>query len=417
MMLSNKAIRGLYSVFSTALIALFALGCLSAEQGDNLRSVQALEGMGVEACPEGYNIIEGTEGDDVIEGTNKPDCIVAYGGDDVIMAGNGCDIVYAGAGNDWIDTGNGNDVVYAGEGDDVIVMGNGDDEAYGGEGNDVIEGGNGSDDLSGDDGHDVIVGGKGSDAEDGGAGFDSCEGEGCDDDGSGAGACAVDADCDGGWCILPGGLCVPPDGRDSNGVNICNGADDDLDGAVDEDYFPETTSCEVGGCLANGAMQCVDGVEVDSCLTDPVCYAETDCSDGSDNDGDGDADCDDADCAEAPECQVAEVAVGDPCETDADCSAIGPNAACITESGYGFVDGYCTAVCFEESCCPEGTILVDVLCAVPCTSEGTCEDDRLTCHQWAPGMEFCLSACYDCSDCDSNNCQYFPRKPYGLCGG
>jgi hypothetical protein len=454
MTLSDKAVGRLYCLFSVALLSLFAIGCLSAEVGDEARIVQALEDMGVEACPRGYHVIEGTEGDDVIQGTRWRDCIVAYGGNDVINSLQGSDIVIAGAGDDVIDTGNGRDQVFGGEGDDIINLGNGRDgdvhggpgndvidagngsdsriygdegddiirvgngrdRAYGGEGNDLIEGGRGSDRLWGGPGHDVIIGGCGWDRERGEEGYDACKSRECEV--RKADGCEVDADCaDGYWCILPGGLCVPPDGRDANGVNICNGVDDDFDGAVDEDYFPESTTCEVGGCLAVGAMQCVDGVETDTCLTDPVCIAETACDDAADNDGDGDADCDDDDCAEAPNCQIPEGDYGDACEADADCGAVGDGAYCATESEWGYVDGYCTKQCSGGLCCPAGTVLYNSTCVLTCNADRTCDNDRLTCHQMS-GMttRACFALCYDDSDCESGDCVFFPRKSYGLCG-
>ncbi len=100
MRLSRPAAIRLIFIFSTALFSLLALGCLAAEVGDEAKIVQALEDMGVDSCPVGYNVIEGTEGDDVIEGTCKRDCIVAYGGNDIIRAGNGNDIVLAGPGDE-----------------------------------------------------------------------------------------------------------------------------------------------------------------------------------------------------------------------------------------------------------------------------------------------------------------------------
>jgi hypothetical protein len=226
--------------------------------------------------------------------------------------------------------------------------------------------------------------------------------------------CADDGGCAGGyWCVLPGGLCVPPDGRDANGVNICNGLDDDLDGAVDEDYFPESTVCEVNGCLAVGATQCVDGVEIDTCLTDPVCTAETACTDLADNDGDGSVDCDDADCVEAPECLVS---FGDPCQSDAECEALGDGAYCASEPVWGYVDGYCTKVCpAGTNCCPEGMVFHEGICKLPCNAAGGCDDDRMTCHPISKTVQACLPYCYDNSECDSGFCAFFPRLDYGRC--
>jgi cysteine-rich repeat protein len=64
----------------------------------------------------------------------------------------------------------------------------------------------------------------------------------------------------------------------------CDGQDDDCDGEIDEDHLPTPTACGVGACEAEGALFCEGGVEVDSCTpwapTAEVC-------DGEDNDCDG----------------------------------------------------------------------------------------------------------------------------------
>jgi hypothetical protein len=73
--------------------------------------------------------------------------------------------------------------------------------------------------------------------------------------------------------------------------SLCNGLDDDCDGATDEDFVPTPTTCGVGACSGNtGLLTCVGGAEEDSCdplagaaLNDPTC-------DGVDDDCDGVAD-------------------------------------------------------------------------------------------------------------------------------
>ena len=44
----------------------------------------------------------------------------------------------------------------------------------------------------------------------------------------------------------------------SDGI-ICNGIDNDCDGAVDEDYTPSSTTCGIGECAADGETFCEDG--------------------------------------------------------------------------------------------------------------------------------------------------------------
>jgi len=65
---------------------------------------------------------------------------------------------------------------------------------------------------------------------------------------------------------------------------ICNGVDDDCDGLIDEGYVPAVTFCGIGICSANGLMQCISGIEVDSCVAG---NPETEVCDGLDNNCDG----------------------------------------------------------------------------------------------------------------------------------
>jgi hypothetical protein len=88
----------------------------------------------------------------------------------------------------------------------------------------------------------------------------------------------------------------PPSGISET---ICNGDDDDCDGAVDEDYVDSPTTCGVGACAGNtGQLTCDAGSEVDSC--DPFGGAVPEiCDDGIDND------CDDlTDSADTVDCPV-----------------------------------------------------------------------------------------------------------------
>jgi hypothetical protein len=70
---------------------------------------------------------------------------------------------------------------------------------------------------------------------------------------------------------------------------VCNGADDDCDGAVDEDYLPDTTCFRVGACAAgNVASRCQAGV-VTACQTGIAAASDATC-DGVDDDCSGAAD-------------------------------------------------------------------------------------------------------------------------------
>jgi hypothetical protein len=68
--------------------------------------------------------------------------------------------------------------------------------------------------------------------------------------------------------------------------STCNGIDDDCNGEVDEDYAPEATSCGVGACAATGVTSCVEGAVEDSC-TEGTPAADDSVCNGIDDDCDG----------------------------------------------------------------------------------------------------------------------------------
>jgi hypothetical protein len=66
----------------------------------------------------------------------------------------------------------------------------------------------------------------------------------------------------------------------------CDGVDNDCDGATDEDYVPAPTACGLGECSGNtGELLCESGSHVDTC--DPFLGATEEICDGLDNDCDG----------------------------------------------------------------------------------------------------------------------------------
>jgi hypothetical protein len=116
----------------------------------------------------------------------------------------------------------------------------------------------------------------------------------------GVGACASTGATE---CVAGtvGDTCLP--GTPAPDDASCDAVDDDCDGRSDEAYAPLTTFCEVGGCLAQGATACSEGVEQDQCLLFPTCIAEIACDDELDNDGDAFADCADVDCDGEEHCR------------------------------------------------------------------------------------------------------------------
>ncbi|MGM0577276.1 MAG: MopE-related protein, partial [Myxococcota bacterium] len=68
--------------------------------------------------------------------------------------------------------------------------------------------------------------------------------------------------------------------------DACNGVDDDCDGATDEDFESEDLFCGEGACQALGETACVDGEVVDACEPGEPATADATC-DGVDDDCDG----------------------------------------------------------------------------------------------------------------------------------
>ncbi|MEZ4265840.1 MAG: MopE-related protein [Myxococcota bacterium] len=80
--------------------------------------------------------------------------------------------------------------------------------------------------------------------------------------------------------------CEPGVGRpDAN----CDGADNDCDGSIDEDFVGEKTSCGEGACHARGVTYCADGAIYDSCVPAGPSRPDSNCN-GIDDDCDGDTD-------------------------------------------------------------------------------------------------------------------------------
>jgi YD repeat-containing protein len=71
---------------------------------------------------------------------------------------------------------------------------------------------------------------------------------------------------------------------------LCNGVDDDCDGAADEDYLATGTRCGVGACARGGQLLCIAGALSDTCVSAPPLASQDEVCDGVDEDCDGVAD-------------------------------------------------------------------------------------------------------------------------------
>jgi len=102
----------------------------------------------------------------------------------------------------------------------------------------------------------------------------------------GVGACAATGQTtctDVGGAQVIGDTCV----AGTPSAEVCDGLDNDCDGAVDDGIGATPTQCGVGACAATGELACVGGQMVDSCVAgNPI--AEV--CDGLDNDCDGTVD-------------------------------------------------------------------------------------------------------------------------------
>ncbi|MCC7380467.1 MAG: hypothetical protein IT384_01455, partial [Deltaproteobacteria bacterium] len=286
----------------------------------------------------GTDTLYGGSGDDYFEGDSGADAVYGGTGDDVAFGEGDDDHIEGCFGADYLIGSGGSDTIHGGAEDDFLAGGSGRDTLLGGSGNDIIDGdrrdvrqqdgGNEScDDNDGDDGPGIGVCGDGvldadEACDDGNA--SSCDGcsstctvePNCDD----GNPCTVDS-CDASSCLhlpapdgpFPGSVptscgvgacattgqtvcsngavvdsCTP--GTPAANDPLCDGVDDDCDGATDEDYLA-STSCFLPGVCASGnvASSCTGGIETACQTGSPSGISEVVCN-GADDDCDGASD-------------------------------------------------------------------------------------------------------------------------------
>ncbi len=110
-----------------------------------------------------------------------------------------------------------------------------------------------------------------------------------------SGACAQD--CEAGWVDADGDSsngceleCTPS----NNGIEICDGVDNDCNGVVDDGFDTGPCTVGTGACEATGNYVCSDDGSSSSCDATAGTPSDEVCGDGVDNDCDGQVDEDDA---------------------------------------------------------------------------------------------------------------------------
>lgn len=135
--------------------------------------------------------------------------------------------------------------------------------------------------------------------------------------------------------------CVP--GTPAADDALCDGIDNDCDGATDEEYVPVASTCGVGACESVGQTSCVLGEVIDLCEPGTPETSELVCDDAIDADCDGDTDCEDADCSADPACASTTCDNDGVCEPGEDCNTCPGDCVGRTHPRTG-----------ERSCCGNG---------------------------------------------------------------
>ena len=219
-----------------------------------------------------------------------------------------------------------------------------------------------------------------------------------------------------------------PTGDDAD----CDGLDNDCDGVVDDGYVSETTSCGVGVCVASGATSCVDGSVVDSCAAGAPSGDDADC-DGLDNNCDGAVD--DGYVSEATSCGVGvcaasgvtscvdgsvvdSCAAGAPTGDDADCDGLDNDCDGVVDDGYVSEATSCgVGVCAASGAtsCVDGSVVDNCAAGAPTGADADCDgldndcngavDDGYVSEATSCGVGVCaasgVTSCVDGSVVDS----------------
>ncbi len=205
-------------------------------------------------------------------------------------------------------------------------------------------------------------------------------------------SCGVGACASTGTCTAGVDSCTP--GTPAADDSACNGIDDDCDGATDEEYFSTATSCGVGACASTGTTSCVAGQVQDSCTPGTPAADDSVCN-GVDDDCDGATDeayvstatsCGVGACASAGTTSCVGGQVQDSCT---------PGAPATDDSACNGIDDDCDGPIDEEF------VSTGTNCGVgACASAGAtfCVDGQVedSCTAGTPSPEICDNLDNDC---------------------
>ncbi len=187
---------------------------------------------------------------------------------------------------------------------------------------------------------------------------------------------------------------------------ICDEADNDCDGRIDEGYEQKGQACDDGGgvCAAAGTFACNAITGQLECQTTPN-DGEPEVCDGFDND------CDDlVDEGVRNNCGLCEAPPVEACDNiDNDCDGVVDNVVC-PEPGQECINGECAQRC-QAGECFNGTICRDGFCVTPCNNadcapwvcrDGVCADpcEGVQC----PGGLYCVLGRCEEAGCEVAGC-------------
>lgn len=175
-------------------------------------------------------------------------------------------------------------------------------------------------------------------------------------------------------------------------VDLCNGADDDCDGEIDEDHQVAATQCGYGVCVAQGELRCEEGNIINTCTPSEPQAGDLDAlCDQIDSDCDGRFDesfsgalvsCGAGACSATGEefCSQGVIlntcVTGEPADNDANCDNLDDDCDGSTDEDYtpSFVfcgDGVCTRQSFLQ--CTNGTEVNSCVAGDPTGDDHNCD--------------------------------------------